>query len=193
MQRSTFYIQPALRTTIIICSEMCGPQTFRPSQPLGGALVVLGAPRFSPTTRLLTPPPEEDDDDNGEDIKTVDAMPPSLSGHLIFHSQPSSSSCPTSHATHATFLAANGGDIDYLAHCVVGVHQTGDLRSDDQGPLLHSFDFRRPPVGSRSVEVRLSRPLEIGVGGAGIIGRRVSVWLGGQGGRQVAEGIVGFN
>lgn len=83
---------------------------------------------------------------------------------------------------------------------MIGIHATGDLRLADQAAemMLHQLDFKRsrPSIArSRSTEIILDEPLEIGVGGQGIIGRKVSVWRGrGNGeGIRVAEGIVGFN
>lgn len=64
--------------------------------------------------------------------------------------------------------------------------------------MLHQIDFGRTRSSlarNRSTEILLDEPLEIGVGGSGIIGRKVSVWrnMGNGLGQQVAEGIVGFN
>ncbi|KAI1858962.1 uncharacterized protein JN550_012320 [Neoarthrinium moseri] len=90
-------------------------------------------------------------------------------------------------ATHATFTPSSSAEDDAwsLDGCVA---------------LLHSFDFgrARPALAARrsgggSMEVLLARPLEIGVGGDGIIGRKVTVWRTEAGGARVAEGIVGFN
>ncbi|KAI1841264.1 hypothetical protein JX266_012500 [Neoarthrinium moseri] len=165
---------------------MCGPQTPRPSQNLGGALAVLSC---SPESQ--TP----------------------FSGSLVFHSRPGSSSSSSSSpelgatmATHATFTPSSSAEDDAwsLDGCVVGIHATGDLRSSSSSlseqALLHSFDFgrARPALAARrsgggSMEVLLARPLEIGVGGDGIIGRKVTVWRTEAGGARVAEGIVGFN
>ncbi|KAK9426585.1 hypothetical protein SUNI508_00112 [Seiridium unicorne] len=149
---------------------MCGPQTPRPSQSLGGALAV------------LSPPPS--------------ASPVLFSGHLVFHNAPGGSA-GSSIATHATFTAS---DASSLEGCMIGIHSTGDLRASEQSRemMLHQFDFggARPSLArSRSTEILLDHPLEIGVGGKGIIGRKISVWrnMGDGEGVRVAEGIVGFN
>ncbi|KAH6652573.1 hypothetical protein BKA67DRAFT_659272 [Truncatella angustata] len=154
---------------------MCGPQTPRPSQSLGGALAVLASPPSSSSPAQLP-----------------------FSGHLIFHTIPGRSSCG-SRATHATFTSSS--DDASLEGCMIGIHAAGDLRMvgcPEEETMLHRFDFRRArPSLSRScsAEVLLDEPLEIGVGGRGIIGRKVSVWRdrGGGEGVRVAEGIVGFN
>jgi hypothetical protein len=42
--------------------------------------------------------------------------------------------------------------------------------------------------------MELQRPLELGVGGSGVVGRRVSIMTGpGAGARRIAEGIIGWN
>lgn len=78
---------------------------------------------------------------------------------------------------------------------------SGDLLQPAfQSPILHRFGFGfgfPEGEGVRSSS-RLATPLEIGVGGDGIIGRRVTVWRSGaadgsSGGFPVAEGIVGYN
>lgn len=180
---------------------MCGIQSPRPSQPLGGALAVLNAPTSSaPSTRLQA-----------------------LSGHMVFHALPqddssSSTSCSSNMATHITYTPSSldNNDGHDLSGCVIGIHSTGDLRArrssssttsdsedseeedQEEMSLLHRLDFSaaRPSViRTRSTELRLEEPLEIGVGGSGIIGLKVSVWRDSGNGRgvRIAEGIVGFN
>jgi hypothetical protein len=88
-----------------------------------------------------------------------------------------------------------------MSSYVVGIHATGDLRSEmQQESLLHKFSLgEQRPFGAelcnRSMEVLLAEPLEIGVGGCGIIGRKITVWRGEGEGEdiRIAEGIVGFN
>ena len=84
--------------------------------------------------------------------------------------------------------------------------ETGDLqRPALESPILHRIGFRgaaprsgtqTPSQTSSEIRVSLAAPLDLGVGGDGIIGRRVTLWRdvdddGGAG--PVAEGIVGFN
>lgn len=82
---------------------------------------------------------------------------------------------------------------------MIGIHSGGDLRLAEQtGDMLYQIAFGRSrPSLTRnpSTEVLLDEPLEIGVGGLGIIGRKISVWrnMGNGEGERVAEGIVGFN
>ncbi|ETS79851.1 hypothetical protein PFICI_07380 [Pestalotiopsis fici W106-1] len=192
---------------------MCGIQSPRPSQPLGGALAVLNAPTCSsPSSRLRA-----------------------LSGHMVFHGLPATSSSsssssslstPSNMATHITYTPSLLKEEDYddatekhpLDGCVIGIHSTGDLRTtrrsttpeseseDEQDEdqyeqmlLLHRLDLSAACPSlvrtARSTELRLEGPLEIGVGGVGIIGRKVSVWRDSGNGRgvRIAEGIVGFN
>jgi hypothetical protein len=42
------------------------------------------------------------------------------------------------------------------------------------------------------MEIKLDQPLTIGVGGNGIIGRRVTLWMDNDM-RCIAEGVIGFN
>ncbi|KAF7535241.1 hypothetical protein G7054_g5562 [Neopestalotiopsis clavispora] len=179
---------------------MCGIQSPRPSQPLGGALAVLNAPTSStPSSRLQA-----------------------LSGHMVFHALPQDASSSSSYlsnlATHITYTPSSLEDAagNDLSGCVIGIHSTGDLRAprssssttsdsedseeedQEEMSLLHRLDFSAAQpsvVRTRSTEIRLEEPLEIGVGGSGIIGRKVSVWRDSGNGRgvRIAEGIVGFN
>ncbi|EMR68174.1 hypothetical protein MGN70_002462 [Eutypa lata] len=167
---------------------MCGPNLPRPS--LGGALAVLNSP-------------------SGENRSPV----PTLCGSLVFHSPRSGAS--SSIATHATFtpLLRSGSvhqdtsgdeeEVD-MADYVVGIHASGDLlKPAFQSPILHHFGFREGvitannrPTSRAETEILLTTPLEIGVGGDGIIGRRVTVWRRSgiaDGEFPVAEGIVGYN
>ncbi|KAI0168180.1 hypothetical protein BJ166DRAFT_250140 [Pestalotiopsis sp. NC0098] len=158
---------------------MCGPQTPRPSQPLGGALAVLNAPSPSSSSSGAA-----------------------LSGHMIFHTLPGPSTSPSTMATHMTYTpfytSTSSADEHPLDGCVVGIHSTGDMRTmTGHDDLLHRLDFRTSLFGRArsSAGFPLDEPLEIGVGGDGIIGRKVSVWrdFGNGRGVRVAEGIVGFN
>ncbi|RYO80090.1 hypothetical protein DL764_009941 [Monosporascus ibericus] len=189
---------------------MCGDNLPRPS--LGGALVVLSAPydSGSPTPTSLV------------ENKSSNTNPfPFLSGKLVFHSQQPGATSGV--ATHATFTphAPPGPNSETagaaavainMADYVVGIHASGDLLTlASQSPVLYQFELdegapRRIDAGAWpcSTEVRLAQPLPLGVGGDGIIGRRVTVWSrrcraagGGKGDEAallpVAEGIVGFN
>ncbi|RYP51862.1 hypothetical protein DL769_010747 [Monosporascus sp. CRB-8-3] len=189
---------------------MCGHNLPRPS--LGGALAVLSAPYDSRPSMPTSP--AEDKSNNTDSF-------PFLSGKLVFHSQQSGTTSTV--ATHATFTphalpgpnsetAGAAPDTINMADYVVGIHASGDLLTPaSQSPVLYQFELsegapRRTDTGARpcSTEVRLARPLPLGVGGDGIIGRRVTVWsrrrraaCGGEGDEAallpVAEGIVGFN
>lgn len=71
--------------------------------------------------------------------------------------------------------------------------RTGDLRADPQGLLeeecvLHRFAV--PGSAIDRVPFSLERRLDLGVGGEGIIGRRVSFL---QGRCVLGEGIIGWN
>ncbi|RYO88025.1 hypothetical protein DL766_007506 [Monosporascus sp. MC13-8B] len=189
---------------------MCGHDLPRPS--LGGALAVLSAPHDSRSSMPTSPAGE----------KGSDADPFLFpSGKLVFHSQqPGTTSAVATHATftpHAfpgpssgTAGAAAGTII--MADYVVGIHASGDLLTPaSRSPVLYQFGLgegapRRTDMGAGpcGTEVRLARPLPLGVGGDGIIGRRVTVWsrrgraAGSDKGDEaallpVAEGIVGFN
>lgn len=199
---------------------MCGPNLPRPS--LGGALAVLSAPSGSGSGSS-----------SGESRPLLrgslvfhsprPGTPPTVATHATFTPQGAA-------ATAAAAAAAAGEDEDEddyeeaeeldLSDYVVGIHATGDLlKPAFQSPILHQFGFtgssnnddnnnnnnKRSASSSSSscTEVLLATPLEIGVGGDGIIGRRVTVWRRGGSGasgsgsssssRPVAEGIVGYN
>ncbi|RYP24501.1 hypothetical protein DL765_000521 [Monosporascus sp. GIB2] len=189
---------------------MCGHDLPRPS--LGGALAVLSAPYDSRSSTPTSPA-----EDNGSNTDPF----PLLSGKLVFHSQQPGTASAV--ATHATFTphalpglrsgaAGAAADTINMADYVVGIHASGDLLTPaSQSPVLYRFGLgegapRRTDMGAGpcGTEVRLARPLPLGVGGDGIIGRRVTVWsrrrraAGGDEGDEaallpVAEGIVGFN
>ncbi|CAJ2510243.1 Uu.00g061430.m01.CDS01 [Anthostomella pinea] len=149
---------------------MCGDKS---RQSLGGALAILSLP-----------------------FQSTCATSPAMAGRLTFHSQGKGGST----ATHATFTADKGSGSGFtdMESCVVGIHETGDLtRSAVISPFLHKFNMS-PDVSllgcakRRAMEVELRRPMKIEVGGDGIIGRRVSVWIA-RGVDPVAEGIIGYN
>ena len=89
------------------------------------------------------------------------------------------------------------------------ISATGDLqRPALESPILHRIGFREaakpPQIPSQQtpslrrpqsqIRVPLATPLDLGVGGDGIIGRRVTLWRSDDDGAgPVAEGIVGFN
>ncbi|KAI1075375.1 hypothetical protein F5B20DRAFT_385904 [Whalleya microplaca] len=148
---------------------MCGNNS---RQSCGGALAVLSLP-----------------------IRSTRSAPPVMAGRLTFHDRGQGGTL----ATHATFVP-DEDDTTSLANidsCVVGIHETGDLtRSAIISPFLHKFSMAQgclaPDGQQRSMEVRLSHPMKIEVGGDGIIGRRVTMWA--QNVMDpVAEGIIGYN
>ena len=61
---------------------------------------------------------------------------------------------------------------------------------------FYSFPINVPfleDMGGGAV-IELQRPLELGVGESGVVGRRVSIVTGtGAGAKRVAEGIIGWN
>ncbi|KAK6532074.1 hypothetical protein TWF694_003236 [Orbilia ellipsospora] len=92
--------------------------------------------------------------------------------------------------TKATFLLEKGGRMPCLNSCCLIIHQDGNLTSEvvASKPPLHyiPFDFQ----GTDNCEISLSSRLDLGVGGQGIIGRKMTL----MNSRQViAEGIVGWN
>ncbi|KAK3906402.1 hypothetical protein C8A05DRAFT_29762 [Staphylotrichum tortipilum] len=110
-------------------------------------------------------------------------------GNLLFLN-PSS---PTSrHATHVRFCQSTPTTcLD--SSVLVSIHMTGDLTKPlaDSG-LMREFTLCGGGSGGEDgVDMALGgKALELGVGDEGIIGRRVSMRLGGE---VVADGIVGFN
>ncbi|KAI1469490.1 uncharacterized protein F4812DRAFT_423293 [Daldinia caldariorum] len=150
---------------------MCGNHA---RQSRGGALAVLSLP-----------------------LRSTRFMAPVMAGQLTFHDCGNGGSI----ATHATFIPdeenTNSSLVD-LDSYIVGIHETGDLtRSAIMSPFLHKFNMARTDSTlqsdqGRSIEVPLTHPMNIEVGGDGIIGRRVTLWL--QGAVDpIAEGIIGYN
>ncbi|OTB04996.1 hypothetical protein M426DRAFT_320305 [Hypoxylon sp. CI-4A] len=150
---------------------MCGNNS---RQSCGGALAVLSLPTRS--TRF---------------------MPPAMTGRLTFHD--CGKGGPV--ATHATFTPDEDAVSypDGLDSCVVGIHETGDLtQSAIISPFLYKFSMARCPSKQQEgqeyqpIEVPLSHPMKIEVGGDGIIGRRVTLWSK-HAVDPIAEGIIGYN
>ncbi|KAI1413559.1 hypothetical protein F5Y13DRAFT_188991 [Hypoxylon sp. FL1857] len=151
---------------------MCGDHS---RQSCGGALAV------------LTPP-----------LRSSRFAPPTMAGRLTFHDCGKGSLI----ATHVTFTPnenSTGSSLASLDSCVVGIHETGDLtKSAIISPFLHKFSMAQGRPTSQnggqeqSIEVSLSNPMKIEVGGDGIIGRRVTLWSQ-HASDPIAEGIIGYN
>ncbi|KAI1144414.1 hypothetical protein F5Y05DRAFT_364611 [Hypoxylon sp. FL0543] len=151
---------------------MCGDHS---RQSCGGALAVLSPP-----------------------LRSSRFMPPATAGRLTFHDSGEGGSV----ATHVTFTPSENSPSNSLVGLdsyVVGIHQTGDLtKSAIISPFLYKFSMAqgRPTSHNdgqeRSIEVPLSHPMKIEVGGDGIIGRRVTLWSQ-HDMDPIAEGIIGYN
>ncbi|KAI2465330.1 hypothetical protein F4781DRAFT_435538 [Annulohypoxylon bovei var. microspora] len=152
---------------------MCGDHA---RQSCGGALAVLSPP-----------------------LRNIRFMPPEMTGRLTFHDCGKGSSV----ATHVTFTPDENGasnSVTGLDSCVVAIHETGDLtKSAIISPFLYKFNMTQGrPIQQedeqqeRSIEVLLSHPMKIEVGGDGIIGRRVTLWSQ-HAADPIAEGIIGYN
>jgi hypothetical protein len=65
----------------------------------------------------------------------------------------------------------------------------------EEAGLLHSFALENRCLPSEGVCAawQLDQPLNLGVGGNGIIGRRISIFEDAMLKRHIAEGIVGWN
>ncbi|RVD80185.1 uncharacterized protein DFL_008090 [Arthrobotrys flagrans] len=91
--------------------------------------------------------------------------------------------------TQATFLFEKANRIPSLGSCTLIIHQDGNLNYEDTSrePLHHiPFDLYEDHV----CEVSLPSRLDLGVGGQGVIGRKMSL----MNSRQViAQGIIGWN
>ncbi|KAI0406642.1 hypothetical protein F4802DRAFT_88813 [Xylaria palmicola] len=146
---------------------MCGDSS--PRDSLGGALAVLSPLQFS---------------------AGASALP--LSGRLVFYNGKTASAM----ATHAIFTPDSSLERDPMKTepCVLRVHETGDLRTPlAESPSL-TTSMLKPVAGiiGNSLEFELERPLTIGFGNDGIIGRKVSIWTQ-HGAGPLAEGIIGYN
>ncbi|KAF2643004.1 hypothetical protein P280DRAFT_446199 [Massarina eburnea CBS 473.64] len=119
-------------------------------------------------------------------------QPPSPSDEemrLLFSNQPDTTPEPT--GTQVEFRGWETNDEVCRDRCWVVIHRDGDLSAaaHNQNPF---FSFALD--GGKVSRMRLGERLELGVGEAGIIGRRVSVVMGSvRGSRVVAEGIIGWN
>ncbi|KAI1373350.1 hypothetical protein F4677DRAFT_220021 [Hypoxylon crocopeplum] len=151
---------------------MCGDHS---RQSRGGALAVLSLP-----------------------LRSTPSMPPTTTGRLTFHDCGKGGSM----ATHVTLTPDENNTSNSLAQVdsyVVGIHETGDLtKSAIISPFLHKFNMTQGSQSlfdgqqERSIEVALSHPMKIEVGGEGIIGRRVTLWSQ-HAVDPIAEGIIGYN
>ncbi|OTA60839.1 hypothetical protein K449DRAFT_383592 [Hypoxylon sp. EC38] len=121
-----------------------------------------------------------------------------MAGRLTFHDCGQGGSV----ATHVTFTPNENSASNSLASLdsyVVGIHETGDLtKSAIISPFLYKFSMAQDHSISqndrqeRSIEVPLSHPMKIEVGGDGIIGRRVTIWSQ-HASDPIAEGVIGYN
>ncbi|KAF1350095.1 hypothetical protein BDV97DRAFT_353212 [Delphinella strobiligena] len=120
--------------------------------------------------------------------KAVDNLP-DIS--LLFNSNESAS-------TTATFQsAANSAQKEY-ERCQIIIHRSGDLRlKPNPEDILHSFQVAPKAYSSQSNShdsFQLPLKLDLGVGGDGIIGRRVSlVRRTSMGADVLRQGIIGWN
>lgn len=91
-------------------------------------------------------------------------------------------------------------DLDLVAlggGCMIGIHETGDLTTSAIiSPFKYRFGLQRSlghDVNSQfKMQTKLSSPLPLGIGGEGIIGRRVTLWKR-DSTAPFAEGIIGYN
>ncbi|KAM0558302.1 hypothetical protein ACHAPJ_004996 [Fusarium lateritium] len=117
----------------------------------------------------------------------------SICGDLAFHTPGSPAS---SSATHARLTPSEDCSMKEFTNLQVVIHSSGDLtRNASECGLFRQFSLQTPPTSQEFVELPLQGPLSLGVGGDGIIGRRVSLYSRLASGQDkiVAEGIVGFN
>ncbi|KAJ2895320.1 hypothetical protein MKZ38_006698 [Zalerion maritima] len=164
---------------------MCGPDTS--NKPRYGALAVVSPPSSVPSSPL--------------------AMP--LSGSLSLYSTAGDAGLL---ATQATFTGLPGCDLGLATQkYFVVIHTTGDLRvPSSKCQMFRRFDFDSGSVAGDglSMATALAEPLQLEVGGEGVIGRRISIFAGGEerkidnddgseehegGLTLVAEGIIGIN
>ncbi|KAF2102829.1 hypothetical protein NA57DRAFT_71814 [Rhizodiscina lignyota] len=96
--------------------------------------------------------------------------------------------------TRAMFRRREAGDCGPFPGCYVVIHEDGNLNSASARRPLHQFQlppYQSPSCDSANMELR--QPLQLSVGGDGVIGRRVTVhrdsWMDGV----MAEGIIGWN
>ncbi|KAK6535866.1 hypothetical protein TWF281_000116 [Arthrobotrys megalospora] len=94
--------------------------------------------------------------------------------------------------TQATFLFEKSNKFPSLGACALVIHQDGNLNYEDtnQMPLHHiPFDLCNQQA-CEICEISLPARLDLGVGGQGVIGRKMTL----MNSRQViAEGIIGWN
>lgn len=120
---------------------------------------------------------------------------PIMAGRLLFQDksprEPGSSQVVSLVPDQDQDLIALGDD------CMIGIHETGDLTTSAIiSPFKYRFGLQRSlghDVYSQfQMQAQLSSPLPLGVGGEGIIGRRVTIWKRNST-APFAEGIIGYN
>ncbi|GAB7357161.1 hypothetical protein MBLNU459_g8154t1 [Dothideomycetes sp. NU459] len=120
-------------------------------------------------------------------LKGINNMPDI---NLLFHS-----SDPTT--TTATFQSAARDAHGDLERCQIVIHRDGDLRAQlDRSNILHSFSLGADSTTQRpGFDVfQLPAKLDLGAGGDGVIGRRVSlVRRSAMGATVLRQGIIGWN
>ncbi|KAH8882292.1 hypothetical protein GQ53DRAFT_460056 [Thozetella sp. PMI_491] len=112
-------------------------------------------------------------------------------GNLVFLDPAAPNS---SVATHVRFTPGDG--VALSDSVLVSIHVTGDMTKPVQDcGLLHQFRLSRALRQASGFEMPLDKPLSLEIGGAGILGRRVSMLQDGtpSENRFLADGIVGFN
>ncbi|KKA29474.1 hypothetical protein TD95_003401 [Thielaviopsis punctulata] len=109
---------------------------------------------------------------------------------LTFHTP----GCPS--APLATHLRLESADLAGDEEMRIIIHKSGDLSkpAHECGSLNEfeiSFDSdSESDDGSSMTDILLAKPIDIGVGGDGVIGRRISLVMDGE---CIAQGIIGFN
>ncbi|KAH8673508.1 hypothetical protein BX600DRAFT_455445, partial [Xylariales sp. PMI_506] len=155
---------------------MCGNSS---RKSFGGALAILNLSHI---------------EQNGDSFHAHTRRAPLMAGRLIFVDCGEGSQS----TTRAMFIPEERLSEIMGQSCTVGIHKTGDLTTSAIiSPFIYKFPLQktlsRSDCGSEmaTMEAELSQPLELGVGGDGIIGRRVTIWAP-DAIEPIAEGIIGY-
>ena len=144
---------------------MCHSLSSRTSQ--GGAIAVLHPRAIPESTKSL-----------------------SIQGHILFQHNGDLSG-----ETQAMFQRSDSNNSDPFPGCYVVIHHDGNLNATPSaGPAFCQFQLpphESPACGWLRIDLRM--PLELTVGGDGVIGRRVTIHADSGMDVIIAEGIIGWN
>ncbi|QDS73992.1 hypothetical protein FKW77_008625 [Venturia effusa] len=117
--------------------------------------------------------------------------PTTLAGRLYFQQGTGTS------RTAIRFEGADGSHPGLLNGCQITIHDHGNLLKPvdyrDEGIKFAFQPTSSGPAMHSTAHMEYEKKLDLGVGGDGIIGRRISIFKDASSGVLLAEGVVGWN